>query len=112
MIAPGTRHSANSTAPVPTVTLAPNAMPATTINPTAANQICITLDRLITFMVFTYSMDAFRFGFEYHHLSPSLSPAPQPKPTSDNELALLRFAKFLDHLLDASQTFIDVTAVG
>jgi hypothetical protein len=64
MIAPGTRHSANSTAPVPTVTLAPNAMLVTTISATAVNQICITFARVITFMVFTLSVDTFRLGVD------------------------------------------------
>src|SRR5438045_5005582 len=49
----GTRHSANSRAPVPTVTATPNAMPATTTSTIAANQPWINLDRVISFsMVF------------------------------------------------------------
>jgi hypothetical protein len=47
----GTKHSAKSITPVPTVMLAPNAMPATTTSPTAANQTWITLDRLISFNI-------------------------------------------------------------
>jgi hypothetical protein len=61
-------------------------------------------------MVFTLSMDAFRFGFERHNLLPSLGAAPQPEPPS-HERALLRLAKFFDHLIDAGLTFICVVAV-
>src|SRR5437667_2971091 len=53
-MAGGIRHSANSMAPVLTDTAAPNAIPPTTTNVMAANQIWINLERVISFsMVLT-----------------------------------------------------------
>ena len=60
-IAGGTRHSANNRAPVPSVTLTPNAAPVATIRAMAANHTWITLDRDMSFsMMFTlsHSVDA------------------------------------------------------
>jgi hypothetical protein len=59
-MAGGTKLRANNMAPVPTVTAAPNATPATTTSATPANHTWINLDRVMSFsIVFTLRGAAF-----------------------------------------------------
>ena len=126
-MAGGTRLSASKRAPVLTVTEAPKAILTTTTSVIAANQVWITLDRVISFkMWFTWlrtarlvgaglrssesqdaegsSVDPVRRRFQLDEPLTGLGLAPQ-SDRPPQEPPLLRRPIFFDQLRDAGKPF-------